>query len=140
MTNLMPMPTPPPVPYPGGGGSGSYETAFNTNYYQTRDPRLWPFFNQRPGAPGMGEELSSDERDALANALAASGVPFDEQIDYQGWEPYSTMYMRSQVYGMNRVPVGTGTQQGGAVNPSDFHGPVGPGYLLVSVNIADFSK
>lgn len=134
------VPNPLPVPMPGGGGTGSYEDDFNRNYMQTRDERLWDLFNGRPGCPGPGPELTQAQRDRLADALYADGVPFDEQVDYWGWEAYSTMYQRNQVYGFTRVPYGTGTKSGGAVNPSDFVGPVVPGYLLVSVDINDFVK
>jgi hypothetical protein len=138
MSSPIVMPNPLPVPLPGGGGTGSYEDDFNRNYMQTRNPLLWDFFNGRPGCPGDGPQLTQPQSDALADSLFAQGVAFDEQIDYWGWEAYSTNYQRTQIYGFNRMPDGTGTKQGGPVNPADFVGPVIPGYHLVSVNIADY--
>lgn len=137
---LMTMPIPPPEPIPGGGPQDGYQFAFNENYYKTRRKELQPFFYGRPGAEA-GTELTQDERVALANSLyhADPRVPFDEQIDFEGEDSYETMYQRKVVFGYDRVPYGQGTD--GPVVPvddSDFKGPVVPGYLPVSLDIADF--
>jgi len=129
------MPTPPPPP---GPPNSDYQTAFNTAYYQSRSAQLQPFFYNRPGGE-TGTELTQDQRDALANSLTAAGVPYDEEIDYQGEDPYETMYERVTIYGYTREPVGKGTQSGGPVNDQDFVGPVVGGYLPVFVNILYFS-
>ena len=134
----MKLPDPPPAPSPFAGPD-SYEWDFNENYIQTRRKELQPLFYGRPGSQA-GEPLNQADRDTLSNTLYESGVPFDEQIDFWGWGPYSTMYMRKVRYGYERVPVGTGATNPPptVVTPEDLHGPVVPGYLLVSVDIADF--
>lgn len=131
MSNPIVMPTPPPQP---GPPNSDYQTAFNAAYYQSRAAALQPFFYNRPGGQ-TGTELTQSERDALADSLAAAGTPYDEEIDYQGEDPYETMFERVTIYGYTREPVGQGTKPGGPVNPQDFVGPVVPGYLPVFVNI-----
>ena len=132
------VPDPPPAPSPFAGAD-SYQWAFNAAYYKSRRPTLQPFFYGRPGGQPQ-TPLSDADRISLADHLYETGVPFDEQIEAWGWDPYSTMYMRKVRYGYDRVPVGTGdtTQPPDVVNPANLHGPVEPGYLLVSINIADF--
>ncbi len=136
---MIPVPTPFPAPIAGGGGPKTYQSEFNAAYYKSRRKELQPFFYGRPGSES-GTELTPDEKWDLADQLAAESVPFDEEIEAEGFEPYVTMYMRSVRYGMTRVPVGKGRQTGTPVpvNPADFVGPVEPGYLLVSCDINAF--
>lgn len=145
-----PVPDPLPAPLPGGGPESGYQWAFNRRYYETRPATLQGFSQgitagQNPNAP----ELTSDELTALADKLydqttpgqAAFGpahVDFDQEIDYWQWEPYAIMYQRSQIYGYQRVPIGTGntTQPPNVVNAADLQGPPEPGkYLLVTCDI-----
>lgn len=133
------MPVPPPEPSPFSG-PGSYEWEFNVAYYQSRGPKLQPFFYGRPGAM-PGDQLSPADAMALADKLyqEVPRVPFDEEIDAEGMAPYSTMYERSVVYGYTRVPYGQGDLGPNIpVNDDDFKGPVVPGYLAVSIDIKDF--
>lgn len=148
---MISMPSPPPEPIAGGGGPDSYQSQFNTAYYKHWRPELLPFFYGRPGAdpvrisvpPAVEEfaaELTQDQKWDLADSLAARGICFDEQIAAQGEDPYATMYGRKFRQGYQRVPCGKGRSTGmpAPVNPDDFVGPVTDGYLLVSVDIADF--
>jgi hypothetical protein len=144
------VPNPLPVPLPGGGPEDGYEWAFNRRYYETREAPLQPFSygisaSQFPDNP----ELTPDELTALADGLYDQTTPgaggfgqahidFDQEIDYWQWEPYATMYQRAQIYGYQRVPIGTGNtpQPPNVVNSADLQGPPVPGkYLLVTCDI-----
>jgi hypothetical protein len=147
----IPVPNPLPAPLPGGGPQDGYQFRFNQRYYDTRSAQLAGFGFGLAASPNNAQtKLSTDQLSALADALydwVAPGGPgvygpdhvdFDEQIDYWQWDPYGTMYMRSQVYGYQRVPIGTGntTQPPNVVNPADLQGPPEPGkYLLVTCDI-----
>ena len=139
MKETITVPIPLPEPIPGGGGPDTYQSKFNARYYETRSSVLQPFFNGRPGSANpAAPQLSSEERDALADELylADPSVPFDEQIDYQGWDPYGTQYERQVQYGYTRVPYGTGTKKSNEpIDTSLLVGPVEPGYLLVTTDI-----
>ena len=83
--------------------------------------------------------MTQDQRDELADGLYAEKVDFDEEADYGGDDPYATMYQRQEVYGYQRVPVGTGTftpDPPPVVRWKDLQGPPIPGqYLLVTCDI-----
>ena len=131
------VPNPLPQPLPGGGPQDGYQFLFNSHYYETRNILLQPFFYGRPGAQ-PGSELMPADRTVLADTLYADKVDFDQEIDYLGEDPYATSFMRSQVYGFQRVPVGTGatTQPPVVVTAGDLQGPPVPGkYLLVTCDI-----
>jgi hypothetical protein len=149
MTHI-PVPNPLPVPLPGGGPRSGYQFQFNRRYYRTRNLALIPLSfgltaSEFPGAV----ELDPDDQTALADKLYDQTMPgqpmfgkghvdFDQEIDYWRQDPYLTMYMRSQVYGYQRVPIGTGntTQPVEVVNWSDLQGPPEKGkYLLVTCDI-----
>jgi hypothetical protein len=144
------VPNPLPPPMPGGGPRTGYQWHFNQRYYARRIPALQPFSYGLAAAffPNR-TALTQAQLTALADKLydqTVAGQPifgpkhvdFDEQIDYWQWDPYASMYQRSQVYGYQRVPIGTGntTQPVEIVNPADLQGPPIPGkYLLVTCNI-----
>jgi hypothetical protein len=131
------VPNPLPVPLPGGGPQDGYQFLFNTRYYETRNILLQPFFYGRPGAQ-PGSELMPADRTVLADTLYADKVDFDQQIDYWGApDPYQAMFSRSQLYGYQREPVGTGSAPiVGVVTAADLQGPPVPGkYLLVTCDI-----
>jgi hypothetical protein len=149
-TTLIPVPSPLPPPQPGGGSQSGYQFQFNKHYYKTRVLALKPFsYGLAASEFPDAAQLTTDELNALADKLYDQKVPgaagygkhhvdFDEQIDYWQQDPYATMYMRSQVYGYERVPIGTGntTQPTEVVNPADLKGPPIPGkYLLVTCDI-----
>lgn len=144
------VPNPLPAPLPGGGPQDGYQFIFNQRYYARRDKALNPFsYGLAAGQFGNLPGLSQADLTALADGLydqttpgeAAFGpnhVDFDQEIDYWQWDPYQTMYLRSQVYGYERVPIGTGntTQPPNVVNAADLQGPPVPGkYLLVTCDI-----
>lgn len=136
-------PVPPPVPLPGGGPEDGYQFQFNVWYMKTRDERLWPFFYGLAGAPAVGLELTTTQRNTLADDLFQAGVIFDQEVDYgQGgnpWEPYGTMYQRNVVLGYTRGPAGQGTftpNPPPVVNPADLVGSVDKQFpLLYTVDL-----
>jgi hypothetical protein len=146
-----PVPSPLPQPLPGGGPQDGYQFIFNQRYYATRNASLRPLaFGITAGLDPNVDALSADDQTDMANTLydwKAPGGPgvygpnhvdFDQQCDYWRNDPYGTMYMRSQVYGYQRVPVGTGStaQPPNVVNSADLQGPPVPGqYLLVTCDI-----
>jgi hypothetical protein len=145
------VPNPLPAPVPGGGPRDGYQWKFNRRYYDTREKALQPLqyglaassFNANaPLTPG---ELQA-AGDTLYDWVAPGGpgvygpkhVDFDQQIDYGQQDPYAVSFMRSQVYGYQRVPIGTAstTQPPNVVNSADLQGPAEPGkYLLVTCDI-----
>jgi len=142
------VPNPLPPPIPGGGPETGYQWSFNERYYLTRVLALKPFAwgDAASEAPNT-TALTSDQRTTLADKLydyKAPGGPgvygpnhvdFDQEIDYWGQDPYSTMYQRQVVYGYQRVPIGTGntSQPPNVVNAADLQGPPEKGkYLLVT--------
>ena len=79
--------------------------------------------------------LSQSARNALIGSLQSQGVLIDEQIDYWGWDPYTTMVTRVGA-GLNWVyPLGTGPSNPIAGNQA---GPPPFGTIKVSTNPADF--
>ena len=150
MSSLKPIVIPKilPVPIPGGGPQDGYQWAFNERYYATRKSVLRPlFFGLAAGLDPAMTPLSDEDQAALANRLydwVAPGGPgvygpnhvdFDQECDFQRWDPYTVEYMRQQIYGYQRVPIGTGTttQPPNVVNAADLQGPAVPGhYLLVT--------
>jgi hypothetical protein len=146
------MPDPLPVPLPGGGPRDGYQWKFNERYYATRARALAGFQHGLAASPeySVNEAYTPELLAALADRLydwKAPGGPgvygpehvdFDQQCDYWQNDPYGTMYSREQIYGYQRVPVGTGdtTQPPNVVNPEDLYGPPVPGhYLLVTCDI-----
>jgi hypothetical protein len=149
MPETITVPTPLPAPLPGGGPRDGYQWHFNHRYYMSRETAKKPFSYGLAAGYYAKAALTPDELSALADKLydqttageagfGPNHVDFDQQIDYWQWDPYGTMYMRSQVYGYERVPIGTGntSQPPTTVNPADLQGPPVPGqYLLVTCDI-----
>jgi hypothetical protein len=135
----VPVPNPLPAPIPGGGPHTGYQFLFNQRYYDTREAPLAPFSYGLAASPNGGlTGLTGEELATLADGLYAQKIDFDQEIDFWQEDPYATMYLRSQVYGYQRVPVGTGTtaQPPVVLNPADLQGPPVPGqYLLVTCDI-----
>lgn len=147
---LIPVPSPLPAPLPGGGPRDGYQWKYNERYYATRKPSLLPFsFGLAASKYPNMTQLTQEELTALADALYDETTPgpggfgpdhvdFDQQTQYWQQDPYATAYMRSQVYGYQRVPIGTGntTQPVEVVKPEDLQGPPIKGqYLLVTCDI-----
>jgi hypothetical protein len=133
------LPSPPPVPIAGDGGPDTYQSQYNLARMKSLNPVLLAFYYGRPGAP-TAPDLSQADRENLANNLYEEGIKFDQQIDFWGWDAYQTNYVRFVNYGYTRVPRGTGTtpQPANVVNTLDLVGPVIPGYLTTSIDIADY--
>jgi len=149
-TELIPVPNPLPAPIPGGGPQTGYQWKFNQRYYKTRVNALKPFgYGLAASEFPDAKALTADELTALADQLYDQKMPgepafgknhvdFDQQCDYWQQDPYATMFMRDQIYGYQRVPIGTGntSQPVEVVNPADLQGPPVPGkYLLVTCDI-----
>jgi hypothetical protein len=144
------VPNPLPAPIPGGGPRDGYQFLFNQRYYKTRVDALKPF-SFGLAASEFPEALALDgpELTALADKLYDQTTPgeggygpehvdFDQQCDYWVQDPYATMFERSQIYGYERVPIGTGntTQPPKVVTAAELQGPPVKGkYLLVTCDI-----
>ena len=138
--NPPPVPTTTAAPTPGtASAANAYQTAFNSAYYLSKDPIYDPLFGGRPGS-GMPNALPLTQAEAwaLVAKLIAAGWIVDEEIDAEGMDPLTTMYMR-QLYGQDWEPAGLGqTQSTEVITPGEYSGPRPTGTILVSTNIADF--
>jgi hypothetical protein len=148
---MIEVPNPLPAPIPGGGPRDGYQWKFNRRYYDTRAGAIQRFqYGLAASSFNENAQLTASELEAegamLYDWVAPGGpgvygpnhVDFDQQIDYWQWDPYGTMYSRSQVYGYERVPIGTAStmQPPNVVNSADLQGPPEPGkYLLVTCDI-----
>lgn len=118
---------------------------FNGTYYQSKHPDFDPLFNGRPGSRNpSGTELAGEARWELIGKLIAAGHIVDEEIDAEGMEPYTVMFMR-QLYGQTWEPNGLGevkvtgvNQPGAVVTPGMFTGPVPAGAIKVSTMLEDY--
>lgn len=137
----------PPAPQPGLGTNtpgNSAQLVFNAAYYASKPPAFQPLYAGRPGSSlSSGNALSSQDRLALINQLLSGGATIDEQIDFDGFDPYTTMFIR-QLYGDTWVPAGLGAvqcvtivQYGCVVVPTT--GPVPTGAIKISVNPGDYT-
>ncbi len=132
-----------PEPVAGGGGPGSYQSAFNQAYYESKNPVFWPLFAGRPDSKGNArwsplQQLGQDQIWALVWKLIAVGWLVDEEIDAEGMDPFTTMFMR-ELYGNTWEPAGLGQRQSTQVlTPGMFSGPVPSGAIKVSTNVADY--
>ena len=132
-----------PVPFPPPGPPASqYEQDFNVAYIKSRKKALADFFIGEPGsADPDGDSLSEAQRLNLADKLYEEKIDFDEEIDCNGSNAYETMYERVEIYGYERVPVGTGNtpQPPEVVDKANLIGPAIPGqYIKCSLDINDY--
>ena len=131
------------APIAGGGGPSTYQSLFNQTYYGSKNPVFWPLFAGRPDLKGNARwsalpQLSQDDTWTLVGHLIATGWIVDEEIDAEGMEPFTTMFMR-ELYGQTWEPAGLGkTQSTEVLIPGMFSGPVPSGTIKVSTNLADF--
>ena len=123
--------------------ANAYQTTFNTAYYTSKPPAFQPLYGGRPGCP-VTSGLTQDQAWALVGQLIAQGWTIDEEIDAEGMDPYTTMFMR-ELYGNTWEPAGLGavqvtdiSQPGAVVTPGMYNGPVPAGQIKVSTMIADY--
>jgi hypothetical protein len=117
--------------------ANAYQTAFNTAYYKSKAPAMQPLYGGRPGCP-VTTDLTQDEAWKLVGQLLAQGYLIDEEIDAEGMDPYTTMFMR-ELYGQTWEPAGLGeTQSTEVLTPGQFSGPVPAGQIKVSTMIEDY--
>jgi hypothetical protein len=123
----------------------AYQTTFNTAYYASKPPAFQPLYANRPGAAmASSDSLTQDQAWALVGQLIAEGWTVDEEIDAEGMDPYTTMFMR-ELYGNTWEPSGLGptqvtdiSQPGAVVTPGMYSGPVPAGQIKVSTMIEDY--
>jgi hypothetical protein len=132
------------VSFPDPGPPNSqYQTDFNAAYYASKPANFQPFYYNRPGGQ-IGTERTPEQRMILADSLYAQGIIFDQQIDAEGADPYTTMFMRQVRYGYKWVPAGTGTLPvTSVVNDAALQGPPptdGSKYILVSCEIVNYPR
>jgi hypothetical protein len=128
------------VPTPGTtSAANAYQTEFNSAYYLSKDPVFDPLFAGRPGSGNpSGTPLTQDQAWVVVGQLIKAGWIVDEEIDAEGMDPFTTMFMR-QLYGQTWEPAGLGeTQSTEVLTPGEYSGPVPNGAITVSTNIADF--
>jgi hypothetical protein len=140
------MGTQPAAATPGvSSAANAYQTAFNTAYYLSKPPAFQPLYNGRPGAPNAAlAPLTITQVWALVGTLIAGGWPVDEEIDAEGMDPLTTMFMR-ELYGNTWEPSGLGAstvssvdQPGAVVSQGQYSGPVPAGQIKVSTLIEDY--
>jgi len=139
------MGTPAAVTPGAASAANAYQLAFNTAYFASKPSAFWPLYAGRPGGPWSAlTALSVAQTWALVAQLIAQGYIVDEEIDAEGMDPYTTMFMR-ELYGQTWEPAGTGnvqvssiSQPGAVVTPGMFTGPVPAGQIKVSTMIEDY--
>jgi len=134
------------VTTPGvASAANAYQTAFNTAFYASKPPAFQPLYAGRPGAAdAAATQLTQTQTWTLIGQLLAQGWIVDEEIDAEGMDPYTTMFMR-ELYGNTWEPAGLGATQatsinepGAVVTPGSFTGPVPPGQIKVSTLLSDY--
>jgi len=128
--------TTPPVPTPGQVSSANaYQALFNKTYEASKPPAFQPLYAGYAGQTGTN--ISPDARSALIAQLIAQGYTIDEQIEFWGWDPYMTMFIREQ-YGYKWVMPGLGAV--GTTNPDQpsYTGPAPTGSIKVSTLLSDY--
>jgi hypothetical protein len=137
-----------PAPTPGGAGN-AYQGLFNATYYASKPSVFWSLFAGRPDTGRTDRwsnlaPLTQAQTWALVAQLIAAGWAVDEEIDAEGMDPYTTMFMR-ELYGNTWEPRGTGavqvtdiTQPGAVVTPGMYSGPVPAGQIKVSTMLEDY--
>jgi hypothetical protein len=133
-------------PTPGTASPvNAYQAIFNAAYYKSKPPAKQPLYNGRPGSANPGAlPLTQDEAWALVGQLIAQGYTIDEEIDAEGMDPYTVMFMRQQ-YGQTWEPAGLGAvkvtnvSQSGAVVTQGMYTGAGPaGQIKVSTLLEDY--
>jgi len=123
---------------PGVSSSANaYQSVFNAAYYASKPPVFQPLFGGRPGVP-VSNGPTQDQAWALVGQLIAQGWVIDEEIDAEGMDPYTTMFMR-QLYGNTWEPAGLGEVQSTEVlTPGQYKGQVPAGQIKVSTMVEDY--
>lgn len=144
------MGTPITAPAPGAStAANAFQSIFNITYRASKHPAFWPLFAGEPD-PGRTDRWSNlapltiAQTWALVGQLIAQGFTVDEEIDAEGMDPYTTMFMR-ELYGNTWEPSGLGetqvtdiSQPGAVVSPGKYSGPVPAGQIKVSTMIEDY--
>ncbi len=120
--------------------ANAYQALFNAAYYASKPPAFQPLYNGRPGAANPSSNpLPQEQAWALVGHLLAQGWTVDEEIDAEGMDPYTTMFMR-ELYGQTWEPAGLGMMQSTEVlTPGQYTGAVPAGAIKVSTMIEDYS-
>ena len=131
---------------PGGGAptpgvtssANAYQQLFDTTYAASKPPAFQPLYNGYTwGSSPLAAQLTQDARWALVAQLIAEGWTIDEEIEFDGFDPYAVMYMR-QLYGDAWVPAGLGNVAATTEPPSEYIGPIPPGAIKVSTLLSDY--
>ncbi len=119
--------------------ANAYQALFNAAYYASKPPAFQPLYNGRPGAANPSSNpLTRDQAWVLVGQLIAQGWTVDEEIDAEGMDPYTTMFMR-ELYGQTWEPSGLGmTQSTEVLTPGQYTGAVPAGAIKVSTMIEDY--
>src|SRR5580692_10697297 len=148
------------TPNPGATSPGTpvglTPKTFNQYYYVSKNPAFWPLYAGRPdyADASMTTErmdrwanlpsLSISQSWTLVGQLIAQGFIVDEEIDAEGCDPYTTMFMR-ELFGNTWEPAGLGKtdvvsidQPGAVVTPGMYTGPVPAGQIKVSLMLSDY--
>ncbi len=91
-------------------------------------------------APGIAitTGLMQDQAWILVGQLITQGWVVDEEIDAEGMDPYTIMFMRA-LYGNTWEPAGLGAVQSSEVlTPGMYSGPIPAGQIKVSTMIEDY--
>jgi hypothetical protein len=102
----------PVVTQPVSIGQTVYGLQFAAAYYAAQPPIKATLYNGRPGSVNPTSlQLNQTDFNALIKLiLSTPGVLLDEQIDYWGWDPLTTMQQRV-LQGIAWVPAGLGPAQ-----------------------------
>lgn len=109
-------------------------------YYLAQDTRKQTLYNGFAYAPnsGVSQQLTQDERNKLVDSLIQQGVTIDEQIDFWGWDAWTTMNQRL-MYGILWVSPGMGNVQSTQViTPGMFSGPPPSGAIITTTDPAKY--
>lgn len=123
----------------------TYGLTFAQAYYAAQNPMKAPFYNGRYGGPNAAALTSAQLNSLVAKCAAATPpVYIDEQIDFFGWDPLTTMAQR-QMMGIPWVYPGLGnaicmstSQPGCVITPGLFAGTAPAGAIKTSTLLADY--
>jgi hypothetical protein len=118
--------------------ANAYMELFDAAYAASKPPAFKPLYNGYSwGSSPAAIQLTQAQRWALVGQLIAAGWTIDEEIEFDGFDPYSVMYMR-QLYGDTWVPAGLGNVAATTESPSEYVGPVPAGAIKVSTLLSDY--